>query len=88
VLELPSNETTGYSWRFRWEPAEAVVEVENRYLADGSDRVGAGGVHRLVVDVRAAGAVVLYAQYGRWWDGGEREPERSVTLRVDDPRGE
>ena len=44
VLVLPSNATTGYSWKLSARPRSAVVRlVSHRYVAPKTTRPGAGG---------------------------------------------
>lgn len=44
VLVLPSNATTGYSWKLSARPSSAVLRlVSHRYVAPKTTRPGAGG---------------------------------------------
>jgi len=84
-VRLPSNPSTGYSWRI--DPAPTVVELRSSSfdeVDDADDRVGAGGTEVFVFDVVVAGAEILRFEYVRPFDD-PIVPERIVEyiVRVD-----
>ena len=84
-VRLPSNPTTGYSWRV--EPPPTAVELQSSSFEEAEivdDRVGVGGTEVFVFDVVAAGAEILRLEYIRPFDDPV-VPERIVEyiVRVD-----
>jgi len=72
TLTLPSNRTTGYSWRMG-ELSPGVVQLLDhvyRQAADTPALVGAGGEERWTFKAVGAGQVTLRFEYVRPWEAG------------------
>lgn len=80
-LTLPENPSTGYSWHKSWAPEDALDLTLDAYDPDGAAD-GGGGNRNYVFEALKSGTVVITVQYGRWWEGGEREDPQTVTLVV------
>jgi inhibitor of cysteine peptidase len=81
---LTENPSTGYSWRCTWDPVGSLRVVRSDYVTPATSPgiVGAPGQRRIVLKPCSAGATVLTLQYGRWWEGGERDPANTITVQV------
>jgi predicted secreted protein len=82
TVALHENPSTGYSWRLKWEPRGALKLVDDSVIPPSSGRIGAGGVRRFVLRAERVGSATVTAQYGRWWQGGEREAPRGFSVNV------
>jgi len=81
-LALASNASTGYSWHCDWAPKAGLTKVGEGYERGASDAPGSGGTQHYVFKAAQAGKVVITVQYGRWWQGGDREPAKQVTVNI------
>lgn len=82
VVKLPENGSTGYSWKHSWVPQRLLSLARDYYVAPDAALPGAGGTRCLVFKALAAGQVDVTVQYGRWWEGGEREDPHTMTLNL------
>lgn len=82
VLKLDENPTTGYQWRCTWAPEAALKLVDSSYQQPGPAVPGAGGVHTFWLRGLQSGEATVTLQYGRWWEGGERQAPQKLTVRV------
>jgi inhibitor of cysteine peptidase len=85
VIKLPSNPTTGYSWRLT-EPLPDMLELSDkdyRTPAENRHLVGAGGVEEWRFKaVRRAEATLVF-EYVRPWEKDTPPVERrSFTIRI------
>lgn len=82
VVRLPSNPSTGYSWKVR-SGTRLVLAVAGRTYVPPKDgqRLGAPGTAILRLRAVAAGKTVLRLAYARSWEKGVA-PARTFTLRV------
>lgn len=82
ILELRENPTTGFTWHQSWAPEAALRLAQDNYLPDRPQLAGSGGTRQFVYEALAAGQVTITVQYGRWWDGGERQDPQTITLDI------
>jgi inhibitor of cysteine peptidase len=82
VVRLPSNPSTGYSWKVR-SGTRRVLAVAGRTYVPPKDgqRLGAPGTAILRLRAVAVGKTVLRLAYARSWEKGV-VPARTFTLRV------
>ena len=82
TIELEANQTTGYQWAPTAEPDAAVVTVvSDTYVAPETDRVGAGGSQKIVIEGVAPGTTSLAMGYSRPWEQGT-PPAETATFQV------
>lgn len=81
-LALNENASTGYSWHYSWQPQAALELTSNYSVPNRPQLEGSGGVHHLVLRALQPQTVVITVQYGRWWEGGERDEPHTLTLTV------
>jgi predicted secreted protein len=68
-ITLPSNVTTGYSWRLAGEPdAEVVKSTGSEYHAPSGARVGQGGTETWSFEARHKGKTAFALEYVRPWE--------------------
>ena len=80
IVNLPSNPTTGYSWKV--EQSNELFDITQEYVQGEGGAVGAGGYDTFTLTPRADGDVSVMFLYGRSW---EEEPESKLVynLKVD-----
>ena len=81
IVNLPSNPTSGYSWKV--EQSNEIFGITQEYTsAQEGDIVGAGGYDTFTLTPKADGDVSVMFLYGRSW---EEEPESKLVynLKVD-----
>lgn len=81
VVRLPSNPSTGYSWKVRSGTRTVLVVASRTYLPPKDERLGAPGKAVLRFRAVTAGKTVLRLAYVRSWEKGV-VPARTFTLRV------
>jgi inhibitor of cysteine peptidase len=82
TIELEANPSTGYQWEPTTEPDAAVVRVvSDTYTAGPSDRVGAAGTQKIVVEGVAAGNTTLELGYVRPWET-DTAPAETATFEI------
>jgi predicted secreted protein len=81
-LVLGSNPSTGYSWHMDWAPKAVLTKLGDGYEAVGEQKPGSGGVQHYVFKAAQPGRAVVTVQYGRWWQGGDREPVKKLRVTV------
>ncbi len=84
-VRLPANPTTGYEWQVR-EVDDAVLQTlgEPQFVAEDSERLGAGGVQVWRFQAQAVGTTTLDMVYVRPWETDTPPAERfylTVTVR-------
>jgi predicted secreted protein len=81
-LALASNASTGFSWHCTWEPEAALVKIDWPVESNDSQLPGSGGTTHFAFRAAQPGTVVITVQYGRWWEGGERQEPQTVTVNI------
>ena len=51
-------------------------------MRPNTNLIGAGGTRHYLLLVNAPGKTEVTLQYGRWWNGGEREEPKSFTIET------
>jgi inhibitor of cysteine peptidase len=84
TIALEENPTTGFSWRCSWEPTARLELTSDTYTPAPTPVpiVGSGGTRCFTFKALTAGDVTLTLQYGRWWEGGEKENPQTITIHV------
>lgn len=80
VLELPENPSTGFTWRQSWTP-ETALGMTWEYQTSAA-QTGGGGTRCFVYETLERGQATITVQYGRWWEGGDRDEPQTITLNV------
>lgn len=84
TIELEGNVTTGYSWSVTVTPDAGVARIlSDEYVAPESDRAGAGGHQKVVVEGVATGSTRLVMSYARPWETDQpaaRTAEFAITV--------
>jgi len=81
-ISLNENPSTGYRWRYGWEPRGHLDLLRDRFVPGEPGRPGQGGVRNILLRASAVGRTEVWVQYGRWWRGGERQPKRFFIIRA------
>ncbi len=82
IVTLPSNPTTGYTWRLAEGPDEDVLrQSEHRYERPGTDRVGAGGRDIRTFKAVGAGQTRAILEYVRPWEK-EKAPAKRINIKI------
>lgn len=86
TITLPSNHTTGYSWRLANKPGAAVVKfIRSGYLApdSGTSRVGQAGVETWSFQAVGRGSTTIALEYVRPWEKNAIPAKKQVfTVNV------
>ncbi|RBO96978.1 inhibitor of cysteine peptidase [Nocardia puris] len=85
TITLPSNPSTGYTWRLAAldrAVVDQVGESDFRNEGDGPVLPGAGGVEVWTFAGNAAGTTGLALEYTRPWEHGV-EPARTFTVTIE-----
>jgi predicted secreted protein len=75
TIVLEENETTGYTWAVSVDDSSVISLKSDKYFAENTDRVGAGGVHEYVFEAMSPGTATITFSLGQQWDGGEKDTE-------------
>ncbi len=67
-IVLPSNPTTGYTWKAVVDNPKVVTVVSSKFDADSSGRIGVGGETTWVLMTRNKGDATLSFSYQRSWE--------------------
>jgi inhibitor of cysteine peptidase len=82
TIELEANPSTGYQWEPTTEPDTAVVRVvSDTYTAGPTDRVGAAGTQKIVVEGVAAGTTTFTLGYVRPWET-DTPPAETASFEI------
>jgi inhibitor of cysteine peptidase len=82
VVRLPSNPSTGYSWKIRSGTGKVLALTRRTYVPPrDTTRVGAPGTDVFRMRAAARGKTVLRIVYVRPWEPGA-PPARTFTLRL------
>ncbi len=83
TILLPSNRTTGYSWKLASLPDSACVEnVDHKYEASAGGLPGAGGDERWTFHAARQGESTLHFTYARPWEKTNPAKTLSIDIRV------
>lgn len=84
TVALDENPTTGYSWRCTWDPTARLELASDTYTPDPAPHgmVGSGGTRYFALKALTSGDVIISLQYGRWWEGGEKQAPQTITVHV------
>ena len=84
TLTLPSNPTTGYSWRVEQEPE--LFEITSEYAEDAETEglVGAGGSETFTLTPKEAGDTEISFYYEQAWDKDSLAERLTYKISVDD----
>jgi inhibitor of cysteine peptidase len=82
LLTLPDNPTTGFEWRYDWQPFDYLALLEDSYRPDQPVSVGSGGTRELLLEALQAGEVTVTLQYLRPWEGGDEEQPQTLKVTV------
>jgi predicted secreted protein len=74
ILEICSNQTTGFAWELTDTTNDSVVRLlGTEYIpTDAEGQVGAGGSEVWTFSVRQRGEVTISMEYSQPWEGGEK----------------
>ncbi len=80
---LPSNPTTGYSWRAT--QSEELFKIENSYSEKGhaEGMVGVGGAETFTLTPLKAGKTEVTLTYARPWEDGEQADQVVYVFEID-----
>ncbi len=67
-IVLPSNPTTGSTWKAVVDNPKVITVVSSKYDADSSGRIGVGGETTWVLMTRNKGDATLTFSYQRAWE--------------------
>ena len=82
VVVVPSNHTTGYSWRFAGGDPSVCSIVGNAFEGSATGRVGAGGYEFWTFRAAGPGRTQGLLVYARPWEK-DQDPLRTVRLDVE-----
>ena len=77
TVSLPSNPTTGYSWKV--EQSNDLFEITSEFAAGEGGALGAGGTDTFTLTPQASGETAVMFMYGRSW---EEAPESKIVYNV------
>lgn len=80
LIAVPSNPTTGYSWRGISNNGNVTI-WGSAYEAPGSKLMGAGGQQIFVLLAKSPGTATVTFSYARPWQKGVK-PGRTMTFTV------
>ena len=77
TVSLPSNPTTGYSWKV--EQSNELFEITSEFAEGEGGALGAGGTDTFTLTPQASGETAVMFMYGRSW---EEAPESEIVYNV------
>ena len=77
VASLPSNPSTGYSWKVY--QTNEIFDITSEFVPGESNALGAGGYDRFTLVPTGSGETSVMFLYGRSW---EEDPESRLTYNV------
>jgi inhibitor of cysteine peptidase len=82
-IELASNPTTGYSWKWaNKQEVSAVDTIDNQYIPDSPDRIGGGGKEIWKFKGLKSGSEVIKLEYRRSWQSGPAAETKTISVKV------
>jgi predicted secreted protein len=83
TIELTSNHTTGYSWKWTNQQSVTVVDsVDYEYITDKPELVGSGGKEIWKFRGIKKGADTLKFEYNRSWEPNSSVKSQTIVVRV------
>ena len=82
LITLPDNPTTGFAWRYDWQPFDSLALIKDSYRPDQPILVGSGGTREYLLEAQAPGEVTLNLQYLRPWEGGDQEQPQTLKVTI------
>lgn len=83
VVKMPSNPTTGYSWR--WNKDRSVANVDSvlrKFVAKKTGAIGAAGVEVWTFRVKKEGVYYLRFSYVRSWENDIGAQKKEIVVTV------
>ncbi len=80
IINLASNKTTGYSWRFSKRPDKVTVRFIRTIYNRTASRIGAGGVEEWLFKAVKPGTTSINMEYVRPWEA--ENPAKIATFNV------
>ena len=77
TVSVPSNPTTGYSWKV--EQSNDLFEITSEFAEGEGGALGAGGTDTFTLTPQASGETAVMFMYGRSW---EEKPESKIVYNV------
>ena len=77
TVSLPSNPTTGYSWKV--EQSNDLFQITSEFAEGEGGALGAGGTDTFTLTPQASGETAVMFMYGRSW---EEAPESEIVYNV------
>jgi predicted secreted protein len=72
ILELCSNQSTGFKWEYEITTENIVNEIDYEFQEPEADVVGAAGVEKWTFEVIAKGTTEIKMEYSQPWEGGTK----------------
>ena len=83
VVKMPSNPTTGYSWRWNKDRSVANVDsVSRKFVASKTGAIGAAGVDVWTFKVKKEGVYYLHFSYVRPWENDVVVKRKEIVIIV------
>lgn len=83
-IELASNATTGYSWKWVNKEIKSIVDsVEHKYIGSSSNAMGAGGKEIWTFKGIAKGEATIILEYCRSWEKNSTVQEAKYLVKVE-----
>ena len=83
-IELPSNPSTGYSWKWSNKDSVTVVEsISSNYEASHPQLIGSGGKETCRFKWVKAGNEVIKLEYKRSWESQPAADTKEITVKVE-----
>lgn len=79
-VTLDENMSTGYMWHCN--PTAGLLLLRNIAVGPVQQVPGAGGARHYLLLASRTGTSKLTLQYGRWWQHGERDTPKTITVNV------
>jgi inhibitor of cysteine peptidase len=80
-IDLAGNDTTGYTWNKNEVYDKAYLElVSSNYIAQKTDRVGAGGTQQFIFKALKSGATTIKMTNKRSWES--TASDKTITFNV------
>lgn len=82
-IELASNPSTGYSWKWMNKQEVSVVDtVENQFVVDSAAKIGGGGREIWKFKGIKSGSEVIKLGYTRAWESGTAADTKTIKVIV------
>ena len=82
-IELVSNPSTGYAWKWTNKQDVSIVEVsDSQYIADHPDRIGGGGKEIWKFKGVKSGTDTIKLAYNRSWESNPGADTKTIAVKV------